>query len=498
MGVEFVMRRLQQQSQGGVTHPHVHRLNDDNDEEDGSRSNSSKKYDTYLTFVLWALLISLSINLILVLRYYKGADVTQPSTTTSFANQQQRLRQHRQAEAATSALVFRLQERRTNNQNYNEEDQQQRHLFNSTATQQGVQQQQRDHHDEFQRSKNNKNNRATKLLLLQRAKQHQKERQRKYQEQNKKKLPHNHQRQRQRQGPQQSKRHQHAILIPYRDREYHLQNLTQHLNRYFQRHFNSSKDEFSLWIIEQANDDVFNKGWLGNVGLKEIMKAQPDTNCIIWHDVDLIPDDEEGIVPYNYCDSPIQLGSELEHFDWFVPSVHLNAGGVISMHLADWKQINGLSNSYVGWGGEDDDLFYRLQANNLLKGYQQWGPYEIVDTLVRPTLGRGKYYVIHNKEDDASTNQDSKYHHSTKVEGNVTLMKQLLDEMGKGSDRWKYDGISNVQYRLLLPEEEEVSRQQMQIIDLMVDTHDGFSSFHHLFALPSPSYTTISNSTSNR
>ena len=124
MGVEFVMRRLQQQSQEDFTHPRAHRLKD-NDEKDGSRSNSSKKYDTYLTFVLWALLISLSINLILVLRYYKGADVTQPSTTTSFANQQQRLRQHRQAEAATSALVFRLQERRTNNQNYNEEDQQQ-------------------------------------------------------------------------------------------------------------------------------------------------------------------------------------------------------------------------------------------------------------------------------------------------------------------------------------------------------------------------------------
>jgi hypothetical protein len=39
-------------------------------------------------------------------------------------------------------------------------------------------------------------------------------------------------------------------------------------------------------------------------------------DCVVLHDVDLVP--HPG-VPYTECDSPIQLGSELEHFNWGVP-----------------------------------------------------------------------------------------------------------------------------------------------------------------------------------
>ena len=35
-----------------------------------------------------------------------------------------------------------------------------------------------------------------------------------------------------------------------------------------------------------------------------------------WHDVTLLPDDTYGIVPYNECDYPIQLSSELEYYNW--------------------------------------------------------------------------------------------------------------------------------------------------------------------------------------
>ena len=34
----------------------------------------------------------------------------------------------------------------------------------------------------------------------------------------------------------------------------------------------------------------------------------------------------------------------------------MNAGGVVSASPAHWRALNGLSNDYVGYGGEDDDL----------------------------------------------------------------------------------------------------------------------------------------------
>jgi predicted glycosyltransferase involved in capsule biosynthesis len=35
-------------------------------------------------------------------------------------------------------------------------------------------------------------------------------------------------------------------------------------------------------------------------------------------------------------------------------------GGVTSIRGEHFEQLNGFSNWFYGWGGEDDELFYRL------------------------------------------------------------------------------------------------------------------------------------------
>ena len=41
------------------------------------------------------------------------------------------------------------------------------------------------------------------------------------------------------------------------------------------------------------------------------------------------------------------------------------AGGVLALPLQTLQQINGYSNRFYGWGGEDDDLWARLERHNV-------------------------------------------------------------------------------------------------------------------------------------
>ena len=43
-------------------------------------------------------------------------------------------------------------------------------------------------------------------------------------------------------------------------------------------------------------------------------------------------------------------------------------GGVVAMRPEHWRAVNGFSNDYHGWGGEDDDLFLRAHWSGLLFG----------------------------------------------------------------------------------------------------------------------------------
>jgi hypothetical protein len=50
----------------------------------------------------------------------------------------------------------------------------------------------------------------------------------------------------------------HAIIVPYRDREYHLARFKEYMGPYLQRNF--PNDTFTLWVVEQG-DGRLARGW---------------------------------------------------------------------------------------------------------------------------------------------------------------------------------------------------------------------------------------------
>ncbi|XP_022645729.1 mucin-19-like isoform X2 [Varroa destructor] len=148
-------------------------------------------------------------------------------------------------------------------------------------------------------------------------------------------------------------RHRVAIVIPFRDRAEHLQLLLQHLHPILQRQMLSYK----VFVIEQYGNDTFNKGVLLNAGAREALQDAKDYECLVFHDVDLIPEDDRNL--YSCPTLPRHMSVAVDKFNYTLPYVQL-VGGVFSVTVRDFVQLNGYSNLYWGWGGEDDDMAHRM------------------------------------------------------------------------------------------------------------------------------------------
>ena len=159
-------------------------------------------------------------------------------------------------------------------------------------------------------------------------------------------------------------RHKHAIIVPYRDRSYHLKRFIDYMDYFLHYHYqqNDERHEFSLYIMEQVDDELFNRALLLNAGLDHV---SPDTECVTIHDVDLVP--VMFAKPrYHTCSYPLHLGALRQNFRFSLQYPQF-AGGVMTIHQQHWASINGMDYQYQGWGGEDDDMFYRLMFLGLVQ-----------------------------------------------------------------------------------------------------------------------------------
>ncbi|KAE9552221.1 hypothetical protein FO519_004565 [Halicephalobus sp. NKZ332] len=174
-----------------------------------------------------------------------------------------------------------------------------------------------------------------------------------------------------------------AVIIPYRDRHSHLH-----------------------------GDELFNKGRIMNAAFRLGEKLGVD--CVIFHDVDMFPQDDR--IPYDCPEQPRHIGafvSNLGYQLWYNELV----GGVLAMTMDDYRSINGYSNLYWAWGGEDDDMGKRILSQNM--------------TIERPNQTYARFSMLkHGKRKRAAPK----------------LVYKLLES---AETRWETDGVNDTNWSVV-------------------------------------------------
>lgn len=159
-------------------------------------------------------------------------------------------------------------------------------------------------------------------------------------------------------SPTNCKPKQHTvIIIPYRQREYHLSVLIHHLHPLLQK----QNLHYRILVVQQNDNQTFNRAKLMNVGYKEAMRYFP-YRCFVFHDVDLVPEDDR--IDYSCPLSPMHMSVAVSTLRYQLPYGDI-FGGVSALLQEDFEKVNGFPNTFWEWGGEDDNLSYRLKYHGL-------------------------------------------------------------------------------------------------------------------------------------
>ncbi|KHN84857.1 Beta-1,4-N-acetylgalactosaminyltransferase bre-4 [Toxocara canis] len=205
-------------------------------------------------------------------------------------------------------------------------------------------------------------------------------------------------------------RHRVAIIVPYRDRESHLRTLLHNLHSLLMK----QQMDYAIFVVEQIANETFNRAKLMNVGYAEAIKLY-DWQCFIFHDVDLLPEDDRNL--YSCPDQPRHMSVAVDKFHYRLPYGSI-FGGISALTRAQFEKINGFSNDYWGWGGEDDDLSTRVT----LVGYK----------ISRYPAKIARYKMIK---------------HTSEKENPINKCRYKL--MYKTKARWQEDGLSSLSYELI-------------------------------------------------
>lgn len=202
-------------------------------------------------------------------------------------------------------------------------------------------------------------------------------------------------------------RHRVAIIIPYRDRVQHLAVFLHHMHPILQR----QQIDYAIYLVEQSGSGKFNRAMLMNVGALEALK-QYQYDCFIFHDVDLLPEDDRNL--YTCPEQPRHMSIAIDTMSYRLPYNDI-FGGVSAMTVDQFRLVNGFSNKFWGWGGEDDDMSNRIKYHGLF--------------ISRYPANIGRYTMLSHKKDVPNPRR-----------------YQYLYE---GKKRFKTDGLTSAKYGAL-------------------------------------------------
>lgn len=109
---------------------------------------------------------------------------------------------------------------------------------------------------------------------------------------------------------------------------------------------------YRIFVVDQNDTLPFNRAKMLNYGSKIAMALGME--CLILHDVDLLPVNSGNI--YACGRKPRHMSSSIDIFRYNLPYLELT-GGAVAILSKHFQKVNGMSNSFDGWGAEDDDFY---------------------------------------------------------------------------------------------------------------------------------------------
>lgn len=146
--------------------------------------------------------------------------------------------------------------------------------------------------------------------------------------------------------------HRLCVIVPFRDRDAELDEFAPYMTRFLR----GQLVDHYIMVLNQTDEFRFNRASLINVGWLESDRLGCD--YMVMHDVDLLPLNPE--INYRYPGEGV-----VRHIS--APQYHPKynyskfIGGVLMLTMSDYKQLNGMSNKYWGWGLEDDEFYLRIK-----------------------------------------------------------------------------------------------------------------------------------------
>lgn len=233
-----------------------------------------------------------------------------------------------------------------------------------------------------------------------------------------------------------------AIIIPYRNREKQLL----HFLNIMPKILTAQKLNYKIFVVNQIDDFKFNRGALMNVGYLEARKVH-NFACYLLQDVDRVLLQAE-LVPYACNQKPLLNSQSFAvHLTPKGGAVHTASGkigGVAKISSNIFEASKGFSNFFYGWGGEDDDFYYRISRELRQPVYQYYdemvhakGSFENNTQYTQFAFSTAQSSLWQNCHGEFKTREDKK---------NLCLERRLLLQFK--DERFKEnDGFMNAKYQ---------------------------------------------------